>query len=210
MATFSGVWNSYRTLPTTGGVYRSVYHPNGADSVEVVAPSGQSVTTPTPGLLDWSLASEDGKVVIYYLRGDGNGKTEVRVPTAIACPQAAGATVTGGTGPAGPAGAAGAQGPAGADGKQGPPGAPGAKGGDATVDDATMQKLAALVVAKFFAEPPASDHFGLPPSAQSGTKFQDMQTIMLLNQGVWQSIIQTIDEAAANLVAAGYQPKVKP
>ena len=72
-----------------------------------------------------------------------------------------------------------------------------------------MQRIAALTAEKVANYPAAADHFGItPPEAQSGLWMQDAITVLLSNQAVAQVFIKALDEAALNLVANGYQPKV--
>lgn len=193
-------WPHYRILQTTAGTYRSGYHPGAPDEyVTVIGPGDQTKRVPTPALGDWQLAAEDGVVVVYYKRLDGDWSEEVRVPTTIACGQPVGALVTGGTGPIGPAGATGAQG------EQGPEGP---DGRDAEVDDATIDRIAAAVVGRLFSEAPPDDHYGLPEYARFGTKLQDYIAVMV-HAGFMTHVLATTDEAAAGMLASGYVPKVK-
>jgi hypothetical protein len=204
MATFQGVWNSIRGLQTTAGTFVSFYHPGEPDEwVTIVKPDGGTQDVRTPALVDWFLAAEDGVVVIHYARNDGGGKTPVRVPTAIACGQPTAWLVTGGTGPAGPAGTQGPQGPPGAT------GAAGSDGKDAEVDEATMQRIAALTAEQVLLGGPAGDHYGLAPNAQFGTRHQENIAVMFTNQAFWQEVIKAIDTAALGLQSGGYTPKVQ-
>lgn len=198
------VWNNLRGLQATAGTFASVYHPGAPNEwVTVIKPDGATQNVRTPALLDWFLAAEDGVVVIYYHRDDGGGnKSLVRVPSGIACGVAVGALTSGGTGQIGPAGPPGPRGERGDRGPQGPAGVP---GGGAEVDDATIDRIAAAV-ANY---PAAPDHFGiLPAEARSGLWLQDAITVLLSNQAVAQVFIKALDEAALNLLASGYQPKV--
>jgi hypothetical protein len=205
MATWTGKpWNTLRGLVTTAGVWMSVYHP-GAEGewVEVLGPSGASQRVDTPGLLDWQLVAYDGKLVVYYNRDAGDGRKDlVAVYTPIVCGGMVGELVAGATGPMGPAGAKGGDGP------PGPPGAPGSDGKDAEVDEATMQRIAALTAEAVLLGGPAGDHYGLAPNAQFGTRLQETVAVMFTNQAFWQEVVKAIDEAALGLVAGGYSPKV--
>lgn len=196
------VWNNLRGVQTTTGTYASVYHPGAPNEwVTVIKPDGSTQNVKTPALLDWFLAAEDGALSIYYHRDDGNGeKSLVRVPTSIPCGVAVGAITSGGTGPIGPAGPSGATGPRG---EQGPPGA---AGGDAEVDNATIERIAAAVVSRLFSEPPAPDHFGLPEYAQFGSKLQEYIAVMA-HAGFLTHVIANADQAVAGMIAGGYTPK---
>lgn len=203
MATFRDVWNHIRGVQTTTGTYTSLYHPGAPhEYVIVVRPDGTAQHVPTPALLDWFLAAEDGKIVIHYTRNDGGGKTPVRVPTAIACGQPVGQLVTGGVGPVG---VAGPQGPRGENGAVGPPGAPGQAGADAVaLTDQDVDRIAARV---WLAPPP--DGYQNISGADFATLAQEVVAYMLTQrQDVWAAAIQRIDEAAIGLLQGGYQPKV--
>jgi hypothetical protein len=202
------IWNHIRILQATAGTFVSFYHPGAPNEyVIVIQPDGTQANVSTPALLDWQLAAEDGQVTVYYNRDNGNGdKGAVRQTTAIPCGQPVGALVTGGTGPQGPVGLQGATGPQGNPGITGPRGMTGPAGKDAQVTEEVIQRIAQAVNTY----PAAPDHFGIQPAeARSGLWSQDAITILLSNQAVWQAVIRAIDEAAANLVAAGYQPKVR-
>lgn len=202
-------WNHLRGLITTTGVFTSIYRPGAAgEKVDILAPDGKHYPVGTPSLADWFLASEDKTVTVYYSRIVGDGHDLVRVPTGIACGEATGGMVTGGVGPVGPQGPAGPKGDQGNTGHQGPPGPPGATTGGEQVDEATIQRIAALTAEQVLLGPPAADHYGLPEYAQSGTRLQDSITVLLSNQAVWQLFIEAIDEAALNKIQSGYQPKV--
>jgi hypothetical protein len=184
MATWSGrPWNTLRGLVTTAGVWMSVYHP-GAEGewVEVMPPDGATHRIDTPKLLDWTLIAFNGKLSVFYNRDEGDGrKGLVAVHTPIVCGGMVGELVAGATGPMGPAGAPGPQGPPGA------AGAPGSDGKDAEVDEATMQRIAALTAEAVANYPAAADHFGITPTeAQSGLWLQDAITVLLSNQAVAQ------------------------
>lgn len=210
MATYRDVWNSIRGLPTTAGTFVSFYHPNAPNEyVIVVRPDGTAQNVPTPALLDWFLAAEDGKVTIYYARNDDGGKTPVRVPTTIACGQPAGALVTGGTGPMGPAGAPGAKGDkgdTGAKGPVGPPGAAGAAGSDAVaLTDDDLNRIAQRV----WTMPPPEGYKNIS-GVDMGTLAQEVLAYIWTKRQDFQQLnIQRIDEAIVNLIAAGYQPQAK-
>lgn len=203
------VWNHLRGLQTTTGTWLSCYHPGSPNEyVIIIAPSGQTQNIATPALLDWFLAAEDGKVVIHYQRDNGGGdKGPVRVPTSLACGQPAGALVTGGTGPAGVAGPPGPKGETGPQGPRGATGAAGPAGQGAQVTEEQMQRIAALSAEQVLLGAAAGDHYGLPPGAQFGTRFQENLSVMLLNQAFWQEVIKKIDEAVVGLQGGGYQPK---
>ena len=207
MATFpKGAWNHLRGLVTTKGVYSSVYLPgNLGEKVVILAPDGSKHEVRTPALGDWFLTAQGGRIVVYYARIGGDGNDLAMVVTDVQCGEAAGALVVGGLGPVGPSGSAG---PRGADGPPGPSGAPGRDGKDADVDEATMQRIAALTAEQVLLGPPAGDHYGLPAHAQFGTRHQENIAIMFANQGFWQEVVKAIDEAALNLLKSGYVPKV--
>lgn len=201
-------WNHLRGLITTTGVFTSIYRPGAAgEKVDILAPDGKHYPVGTPSLADWFLASEDKTVTIYYSRIVGDGHDLVRVPTGIACGEATGGMVTGGVGPVGPQGPAGPKGDQGNTGVQGPPGPPGATTGGEQVDEATIQRIAALTAEQVLLGPPAADHYGLVENAQFGTRHQENIAVMFTNQAFWQEVIKAIDTAAAGLVAGGYQPK---
>lgn len=193
-------WNHYRILQTTAGTFRSAYHPGAPNEyVTVIGPGEQTTQVPTPALGDWQLAAEDGFIVVYYKRLDGDWSEEVRVATNIACGQAAGALVTGGVGPMGPGGAPGIKG------DKGDPGEPGEPGGDAEVTDEVIGRIAAAVVARLFSEPPAPDHFGLPEYAQYGSRLQE--TIAIIpHQGYLQWLAHNFGEALVNMQREGRLP----
>jgi hypothetical protein len=109
-------------------------------------------------------------------------------------------------GPAGPKGDRGSQGERGPQGPAGPAGTPG-KGGEMTPEQ--ISAIAEQVAERIFTLPPTADHFGLAPAARSSTRFQDMITILLSNQAVWQEFIKAMDEAALGLMRGGYRPKAE-
>jgi hypothetical protein len=200
MTTFSGKnWNTLRVLPTSAGMWTSVYRPGDAgETVAILAPDGKRHSVHTPALADWSLAAEDGLLTVYYLRIVGDGHDFVRVPTAIPCGQLVGQMLSGGVGLTGPVGA---QGPQGEQGEQGPAGPAGEDAVALTADDIDR------IAERFYTYPPAPDHFGLPEYVRYGTRFQEMIAVMV-HQALAQHIIMATDEGAANLVANGYQPKI--
>jgi hypothetical protein len=207
MVRVDGVWNSYRGLVTTAGVFRSFYAPGPREVVIVVGPGEQQKEVKTPSLADWFLAAENGEVVVYYARIDGGAKVEVRVPTTIACGQPAGTLVTGGTGPMGPAGPAGAKGDkgdTGAKGAQGAPGAAGAAGSDAVaLTDDDLNRIAQRV----WTMPPPEGYKNIS-GVDMGTLAQEVLAYIWTRRQDFQQLnIQRIDEAIVNLIAAGYQPK---
>lgn len=214
MATVKNVWNNYRGIQTAAGVFRSFYQPKQGDDprserVIIIGPGQQRNEVECPALADWFLAAEDNHLTVYYARIDGGNKVEVRVPTAIPSGDAVAASQTGGTGPMGPAGPPGPTGPQGGAGPQGPQGPAGPAGKGATdvpLTDADIQKVAKATADEFFNRPPAPDHFGLPPEAQSGTMLQEYTTILMVNQGWWQPIIRAIETAYRNLVSGGWKP----
>src|SRR5688500_6354205 len=109
-------WNNLRGLATTAGTFASIYRPGeSGEQVVIMAPGGDLHPVHTPGLGDWFLAAEDGKVAVYYSRIVADGHDLMRVPTAIPCGVAVGAVTSGGVGPIGP------MGPKGDTGPQGPP-----------------------------------------------------------------------------------------
>lgn len=77
-----------------------------------------------------------------------------------------------------------------------------------TLTEEERAEVATAVADRIFSYPPAPDHFGIPKPAQTGTKFQDMIVVALMNQAIWQVFVPAIDEAIKNLLASGYKPKV--
>jgi hypothetical protein len=210
MATLGGAWaNSYALLQTTTGTYRAAYHPHkdgSAHSERVLIADPNDVVWPvrTPSLGGFALAVENGALVVWYLELPGN--VERRVETGLSCGQPVAAHTFGGVGPMGPTGG---QGPRGEDGPPGPPGAAGSDGKDAEVDEATMQRIAALTAEQVLLGGPAGDHYGLAPNAQFGTRHQENIAVMFTNQAFWQEVIKAIDTAALGLQSGGYTPKVQ-
>lgn len=197
-------WNTCRGLVTTAGVYASIYRP-GASGEQVVIrkPDGTLHPVHTPALGDWFLAAEDGLLTVYYSRIVEGGHDLARVPTAIECGQQVGHIVTGGVGLTGPAGAPGAPGVRGEQGLQGPQGPAGPAGSDANVTPETIDAIARRV-------------WTLPPGDLANISGVDLGTLaqevllyaLTQRQDLWQLVIRRIDEAAANLLAENYQPKV--
>lgn len=155
-----------------------------------ITPGGRLVTTFRSGNRKPNTSEWDGTASLFAAVG-GVGQ--------IAPDQQAIIVQTTQPGPQGPMGPAGAKGPA---------GPPGPQGEEGAMTDEQMSRLAEMTAERVFSLPPAADHFAIPPEAQSGTRFQDMTTILLLNQAVWQGFIKAIDEAALNLLQSGYKPKV--
>lgn len=209
MATFPGKnWNTLRGIVTTTGVFTSVYRPGDAgETVDILFPDGRLGHVKTPALADWFLAAENAQLTVYYLRIVEGGHDLVRIATTIPCGGWAGELTTGGVGPVGPAGPVG---PKGADGAQGSPGAPGATGPagqGANVTEEQMQRIAYLSAEQVLLGAPASDHYGLPPNAQFGTRFQENLAIMLTNQAFLQEFVKSMDTAVLGLLNGGYQPQ---
>jgi hypothetical protein len=207
MATLSGAWhNSYAVIQTTYGTWRAAYHPRkdgspDSERILIANPDDTISRLHCPSLGGFGLTVEDGLLCVWWV--EAGTLVEHRDSTNIACGQPVAAHTFGGVGPIGPAGAQGPQGPPGAT------GSPGSDGKDAFVSEDHMQRIAALTAEAVANYPAAADHFGITPTeAQSGLWLQDAITVLLSNQAVAQVFIKALDEAALNLLANGYQPKV--
>lgn len=199
MANFTDVWNnSYVVLQAAKGMFRGAYHPGAPNEyVQISGPGDESVKVPTPACVGFALAVENGKIVVWYLRKPegSHAAAEVPVRTDIACGAPLWATLTGGVGPIG---ATGAQGMKGDKGDRGP------AGKDATVTEEQIQRIANVTAERVFTLPPADWAASIqPPEARSGSRFQDMTTIQMLNPAFWVGVLQAMGRAARDLIKAG-------
>jgi hypothetical protein len=79
-----GFWNSYRTVNTPKGIYRSFYHPGAPNEfVRIFAPGEAATDVATPSLGDWQLENQNGQIVICYVKIEGDQRVEVFKPTGI-------------------------------------------------------------------------------------------------------------------------------
>lgn len=86
MVKFENVWNHTRILQVGNDLYCSKYHPNGADTVEIVGPDENRYYVKTPRLSDWALVNGAGRVTVVYTRLNDDGTQElVVVPSTAEC-----------------------------------------------------------------------------------------------------------------------------
>ena len=210
MVSVASVWNSYRGLQASRGTFRSFYHPGVPNEyVIVVGPGEETKEVKTPAMADWFLAAENGEVIVYYSRIDGNNKTEVRVPSGVPCGAPVGQLTTGGTGPIGPAGPPGAQGEQGERGRpgtpgaQGPPGPPGEGAEDVAITDDDLNRIAERV----WTLPPPEAYRNIS-GLDLGTLAQEFIAYLFTQrQDLVQLGLMRVDEAVLNLESGGYRPE---
>lgn len=209
MVTVQGVWNTYRGLQASAGTFRSFYHPAPDEFVTVVGPGQELHTVATPSLGDWFLAAENGEIVVYYARLDGQARTEVRLATGVHCGAPVGQLTTGGTGPIGPSGPPGPRGEQGERGGQGPPGKPGPQGpaGEGATDVAITDADANLIAERVWTLPPP-EAFRDISGLDLGTLAQEFIAYLFTQrQDLVQLALMRVDEAVLNLEGGGYKPE---
>jgi hypothetical protein len=205
MATLDGTWaNSYVVVETETGTYRAAYAPGPREEVVIAGPADEKRAVKTPHLGGFALTVQANHLIVYYL--ELPTQVERRVDTGIVCGQRVLAMLPQATGPIGPAGATGSKGDQGDTGPQGPPGPAGPPGKDETVSEDQMQRIAYLSAEQVLLGAPAGDHYGLPPNAQFGTRFQETIAVMLVNQALQQEVQKAVDHAIAGLKSGNYQP----
>jgi hypothetical protein len=198
-------WNALRGLATTAGTFASIYRPGrSGEQVVIMAPGGDLHLVNTPGLGDWFLAAEDGKVAVYYSRIVADGHDLMRVPTTIPCGVTVGSTSSGGVGPVGPPGPAG---------PQGPPGATGAAGGDGKdvqVSEDHMRQIAALTAEQVWTMPPIEGYRNIS-GLDFGTLAQEVVAYLLTQrQDLFQLAAHRAGEALVFMHRDNNLPPVPP
>lgn len=208
LAVFEGVGGSnYDRIATATGVWSMVYRYN--PNVAILrGPQGQRVEVATPQSHISRLGVVDGELVIEYTcflgyipgtQRDNPDRPLRRAYTGIVCGPLVGATESATLGPAGP------QGKPGVKGDKGDPGVTTTKTimEVRPVTDEEIGKIANATAERVFTLPPADWAQKIEPTlARSGTRFQDMLTIHLLNPAFWVGVLQAMGKAARDLVDA--------
>lgn len=202
---------NFQRITTATGAWRMIFQEN-PPTAHLLGPQGQDHTVALPKAHVAWLAVEGGHLAIEYTQylgykpgteQDNPDRPIMQAVTTIACGPLVGATESAVLGPAGPPG------------KPGPKGDPGAPGTTTVVtkvehtnvDDATIAKIAQASAERVFDLPPAGWAEAIqPPLARSGSRFQDMVTIQLLNPATWVGVLQAMGKAARDLVKADWKP----